>query len=65
MPPSKIGDIDEFNAGPPFDRGDRLVAEKSIGTAEVEHEFGAGGLTAASLMRDFADGFLYDPYHSN
>ena len=35
-------DIFEFRAGAPFDRRDRLVTEKGIGAAEIEHELRGG-----------------------
>src|SRR5438876_9914187 len=55
-------DIFEFDAGPFFDRGNRLVAEKRVGAAEIEQELRGG--RAHGGLPDY-DGFLYDRYHFN
>src|SRR5258705_1244282 len=55
-------DIFELHAGPFFDRGDRLMAEKRVGAAEIEQEL--RGVRAHSGLPD-GDGFLYDRYHFN
>src|SRR6202044_703231 len=51
----------ESHAGALFDRRDRLVAEESIGAAEIEHEL--RGWAHGGLPERWR--FLYDPYHSN
>jgi len=51
--------IVEFCAGPFLDRRDRLMAQKGVRAAEIEHELRIGAQDAASQA-----GYLYDPYHS-
>src|SRR6202035_5760935 len=52
--------IVELHAGPLFDRRDRLMAEESIGAAEIEQEL-RGGRAHGGLPEMTVS---YDPYHS-
>ena len=53
--------IFELGAGALFDRRNRLVAEESVRTAEIEHELRSWCSRRSPWL---CDGWLYDYYHS-